>query len=342
MQEQPDELIYASGCVLIASNVKTSEQRFFMGHIAPISCIDISRDGKWIISAQEGKQSIVKIWDYKEGECVGSFQCPYNNIRCISLSFDKQLLCTVGLDFYNRELIIIWIISGFLEADPEKRTPPQVLAKQVSDFNIGQMKFSPIELDVLVSCGRENIRFWRIKNAHLPAQTVVLNHHARDTVFTVLDFEFAYEDPQAAKQLDQINRVFVGSKSGIIYQINYNSRKIDGVIKCHESSICSLVVSAGFCVTGSEDQYLRVWPLDLSDFNIEAKHEGVLISLDISLDSQKVACGTLTGGLGIIDLISNDYKTFLRSHTEEILQAEFHKFSGYLITLSTDLTIRLW
>jgi hypothetical protein len=35
-------------------------------------------------------------------------------------------------------------------------------------------------------------------------------------------------------------------------------------------------------VTGSEDQFLRVWPLDFSEFFLEAKHEGVVLSLDIS------------------------------------------------------------
>lgn len=49
-------------------------------------------------------------------------------------------------------------------------------------------------MDRLVSCGKENIRFWRIKNGHLPAQTVVLNHHARNTVFTAIDYEFSYQD----------------------------------------------------------------------------------------------------------------------------------------------------
>jgi len=61
------------------------------------------------------------------------------------------------------------------------------------------MKFSPIELEKLVFCGRENIRFWKIKNDCLPAGTVVLNHHARNSVFTVLDFEFAYEELSATK-----------------------------------------------------------------------------------------------------------------------------------------------
>jgi len=35
-------------------------------------------------------------------------------------------------------------------------------------------------------------------------------------------------------------------------------------------------------VTGSEDQFLRVWPLDFSEFFLEAKHEGLVLSLDIS------------------------------------------------------------
>jgi len=46
----------------------------------------------------------------------------------------------------------------------------------------------------------------------------------------------------------------------------------------------AVCVSAGFCVTGSLDQYLRVWPLDFSEFYIEAKHEGVITSLDMSID----------------------------------------------------------
>ncbi len=89
--------------------------------------------------------------------------------------------------------------------------------------------------------------------------------------------------------------------------------------KCHEGAITSISLSSGFCITGSEDCYLRVWPLDFTEFSIEAKHEGVLLSLDISLDALRVACGTSNGGLGVLDLSNNNYKTFLRSHTSQIV-----------------------
>lgn len=63
---------------------------------------------------------------------------------------------------------------------------------------------------------------------------------------------------------------------------------------------------------------MRVWPLDFSEYLIVAKHEGVIHSLDVSQDALMVACGTSTGGLGILDLSNQNYKTVLRSHTEEI------------------------
>jgi len=124
--------------------------------------------------------------------------------------------------------------------------------------------------------------------------------------------------------------------------VNYHSKCLEGVYKCHDGAITALSISAGFCVTGSEDFYLRVWPLDFSEFIIEAKHEGILISLDISLDSLKVICGTSNGSLGVLDLSNHNYKTFLRSHTREVRVLRVHSLSNYVVTLSDDLTIRVW
>jgi len=212
----------------------------------------------------------------------------------------------------------------------------------MSEFNILTCKFSPIEADKLVSCGRENIRFWRIKNDHISGGAVVLSHHARDTVFTVLDFDFNHENPATALQSETTKRVFVGTKQGLLLQVNYLTRELEGVFKLHDSCICSLSVSAGFCVTGSEDQYLRVWPLDFSEYFLEAGHKGIVISLDISQDSLRVISGVSSGGLSILDLTNQNYRTLLRTHTSRIKQIDTHAFSNYLVTLCEDLTIRVW
>lgn len=52
---------------------------------------------------------------------------------------------------------------------------------------------------------------------------------------------------------------------------------------------------------------------------MEAKHEGIVASLDVSLDGLNVCCGTSTGGLGILAIKDHNYKTINRSHTGRIL-----------------------
>jgi len=86
------------------------------------------------------------------------------------------------------------------------------------------LKFSPIDNCRLVSCGKENIRFWRIKETNnIRGSAVVLNHHARNTVFTSLDFEWGARasshgaiNPNS-KENESLKRVFVGSKHGMVF-----------------------------------------------------------------------------------------------------------------------------
>ena len=59
-------------------------------------------------------------------------------------------------------------------------------------------------------------------------------------------------------------------------------------------------------------------------------------------DGINVACGTATGGLGVLDLSTHNYRTVLRSHTDILTQIIYHPYSNSIITLSNDLTIRLW
>jgi hypothetical protein len=50
---------------------------------------------------------------------------------------------------------------------------------------------------------------------------------------------------------------------------------------CHAGPIHTLIFNEGFCVTGSEDRFLRVWPLDFSDFFLEAEHDAPVVAADV-------------------------------------------------------------
>lgn len=270
---------------------------------------------------------------------------PVNVVKCLSFSPDGRFLAVVGKDSHNREMIAVWDISK-----AQKGEKPELFAKQTADFNILALKFSPIDNYRLVSCGKENIRFWRMRpeGGTIRGSPVVLNHYARNSVFTSFDFEWgARASPSASvnpdcKENESLKRIFVASKSGVVFQINYHNEQLEATYKTNDSAIYSISVNEAFCVTGSEDQFLRVWPLDFSEFFMEAKHEGTVCCVDISMDGLRVIAGTLSGSIGVLDKANQRYRTLVRAHTSEILYMGFHVPRRNLITVSMDGTIRLW
>jgi WD40 repeat protein len=76
-----------------------------------------------------------------------------------------------------------------------------------------------------------------------------------------------------------------------------------------------------YAVTGAEDNKLRLWPLDFTDFLLEAQHEGVVSNIRIALDGRKLAIGTTVGTVGVLNVSEHSYNTVLRSHSAAVTQA---------------------
>ena len=131
---------------------------------------------------------MIRIWDYHNARSLQILMMKVTTLstfQCLSFSPDGRFLASVGKDERNRERIIIWDISRV-----HKHEEPVIIASQTSDYNITSLKFSPIDNFRLVSCGKENIRFWRIRQTqNIRGSAVVLNQHCRDTAFTTFDFD---------------------------------------------------------------------------------------------------------------------------------------------------------
>lgn len=57
----------------------TDKQKHFIGHTTPITCFDVSSDGLFIASCQDGsttshicpkEKGKLKVWDYATGKCI--------------------------------------------------------------------------------------------------------------------------------------------------------------------------------------------------------------------------------------------------------------------------------
>ena len=163
---------------------------------------------------------------------------------------------------------------------------------------------------LIVGCSKEEVDDGAILSVSKDVEAVVLNEFSRDTNFLCLDFNNTmFGDEYYSDK----GKLFVGTSKGCVCQIACNNQELEAVYKVQDASLLSIAVNEAFCVTGSFDGYLRVWPIDFSEFLIEAKHDSGVCSIDISYDAIDILCGTLNGSIGILNMQNKLYKTVLRS-----------------------------
>jgi len=333
-------IVFASSSTLVVMGVETHQQRFLLGHTAPISHLTLCGDKNFMASTQEGKNPVVRVWAMPSGRCVAVLQGHGRDMEAITMSHDGSMIAGVGKDNHGRTLIVVWDVkalhtkSGSADVGAH---PDVILARSTTEASVKHIVFSPIEQGRLVSCGNNDIRFWRIKNKKLSSISVKLPTDQPAETFTGLAFEAAYTTPDLATR-----RFYAATESGQVYQLQYHNRELTCIYKLHNGPITSLCVNDVVCVTGSGDKFLRVWPLDFKEFYLEAEHECEVTSVDISPDGYRVAMGSVRGSLGVLDMSTHKYSTVMRSHRDIISDVDLDRNKTEFATVGGDGTIRVW
>ncbi|XP_020567837.1 WD repeat-containing protein 90 isoform X2 [Oryzias latipes] len=345
------EVVYPCHAIIISMKISSNQQRFFIGHTDKVSALTFNGSTTVLASAQTGNNSVVRVWDYHNGNCLAMFRNHAHSLSCLSFSSGAAVLCGVGKDVHNKTLVVVWNTLNV-----RKGGPVTVLAKAHTEVDINTMKIAFFDDTRMVSCGRDNIRLWRIRNGTLRSCPVDLGEY-RSLDFSDVTFE---EGNASHKHVDD-RTLFACSRSGHIFEIDYgrvsvkNMRRLLPSQQQHASrrekwtfntgpgiAINSISVSSSFCATGCEDGFMRLWPLDFSAVFLEAEHEGPVSMVSVSVDSQKVLAVTSTGNLGFLDVSSREYSTLMRSHTDTVLGFSVDGIRRHLTTASADGTLRIW
>ncbi len=334
------------------------KQAFLRGHSNNITLLEVSANHRYMISCDGGADGTVFLWDLHDGKKVLTLKPHSDSIQAVAISPDNSMLVTVGTDNQRRLTIITWDLQLLLmekgavfpapvilaataaaSVNPNTATGGLIIARQLSDFHINKIAFSPFEEYGLVTCGRENIRFWRMRKGHLPGRPVHLNEFSR-LIFNDIAF---YSEPGAAPKDPRRPCVYVSSNKGLLLKIDSAKEQVICSYQLHSCPIRSLAIRSGYAVTGGEDSKLRVWPLDFSDFLLEAHHEASVTSIATSKDGRKLCVGTSSGTLGVLDISEHSYTTILRSHVGPLVHVASRGSQGpEFATIGQDSTIRLW
>uniref|UniRef100_A0A8C3KEF7 WD repeat-containing protein 90 n=1 Tax=Calidris pygmaea TaxID=425635 RepID=A0A8C3KEF7_9CHAR len=341
-------VVYPCHAVIVTLQIQTGEQRFFVGHTDKVSALAFNRDSTLLASAQAGPLSVVRLWGFSTGTCLSLFKTHVRSLFSLSFSYSGGVLCGVGKDGHGKTMVVVWNT-----AQVTRGGEVAVLAKAHTDVDIQALKVAFFDDTRMVSCGRDSIRLWRVRSGALRSCPVNLGEY-HSLEFTDLAFEDGHLALPAAG-------LFVCSKSGHVLEVDYKNvcvrsvrRLLPAEPRVYEAlvlffgfsgpgiAINSISFSSTFCATGSEDGYLRLWPLDFSAVLLEAEHKAPVSSVCISPDSRKVLCTTVAGNVGYLTIQSQDYNTLMRSHQDSVLAFSVEGLWKQMATVSQDGTIRVW
>ncbi|XP_034782531.2 WD repeat-containing protein 90 [Acipenser ruthenus] len=344
-------VVYPCHAVIVSMDIASGQQRFFIGHTDKVSALTFNGNCTLLASAQTGNLSVVRVWNYQKGSCLSLFKTHTHSVSSLSFSYSGGVLCGVGKDNHGKTMVVVW---NTLKAN--KGGEVVVMAKAHTDVDIQTMKIAFFDDTRMVSCGRDNIRLWRVRSGSLRSCPVNLaEYHAVE--FT----DVAFEQGHFADREPEDRTLFACSKSGHILEIDYMSVSIKNVRRLLPSqqkhsqrrekqtfstglgiAINSISISSAFCATGSDDGYLRLWPLDFSTVFLEAEHEGPVSLVNIGPEGAHVLAATSTGNLGYLDVSSRAYSTLMRSHTDTVQGFSIDGIRRNIVTVSLDNSVRVW
>ncbi|XP_062820674.1 WD repeat-containing protein 90 isoform X1 [Anolis carolinensis] len=344
-------VVYPCHALIIAIALDSGKQTFLAGHTDKVSALAFNGNNTLLASAQIGQPSMMRLWDFPTGKCLCMFKAGMHSVSCLSFSYSGGVLCGTGKDKHGKTVVVVW---NTIQVNHGGEAV--MLAKAHTDVDIHTIKIAFFDDTRMVSCGRDNVRLWRVRSGALRSCPVNLGEY-RSLDFTDLDFEAG----QSSQCEPDDRTLFVCSRSGHVLEIDYknvavrNARRLMPTEVQHSHrrekqtfnsgpgiALNSICLSSSFCATASEDGYLRLWPLDFSEVFLEAEHDYPLSSVRISPDNLKVLCTTATGNVGCLDIQSKDYCTIMRSHTDSVSAFSVEGSQKQLVTVSQDNTIRIW
>lgn len=79
----------------------------------------------------------------------------------------------------------------------------------------------------------------------MQGSSIVLDHRARNTIFTDLDYEYGFKSSDLAEN-ESLSRILISSKTGLILIINYHTKKLENAYQIHDGPIQSISVNDAF------------------------------------------------------------------------------------------------
>ena len=187
-------VVYPCQAIVIAHCLSSGEQRCFVGHADRVSCIALTPDDALLASGQTGPHSLIRLWDFKTRTCLCLFRSdPHQQaLHLLDFSHCGNYLCGVGKDRQAKTMLVMWHMKqAKKEQEQQQQVAVRLVAKAHTDANIARLVFVPTDSSRWMTCGRDNVRSWRLAIASA-------NHDSQSSVRSCALNLFAHSIASAA------------------------------------------------------------------------------------------------------------------------------------------------
>ncbi|KAB5552142.1 hypothetical protein DKX38_009453 [Salix brachista] len=141
---------YIAGCVVVVANVdSTTQSHLMVSHRPPkaLTCVAMSRDGRFIAAGESGNQPAVLVWDCSTMSFVSELKGHLYGVECIAFSPNGEHVVSVGGYIY------LW--------DWRSRILVTKLKASSSCSAVTSVSFSS-DAKFIVTAGKKHLKFWTV------------------------------------------------------------------------------------------------------------------------------------------------------------------------------------
>jgi serine/threonine protein kinase len=288
------------------------EDYIFVWHNKPINTIDISTNGQYLISGDDG--GTVAIWNLTMPQQPIGTYCNNNAVYALAISPD----CT-------------YIASGDKNRRVQLRRRESLhnsLRELTEDAGlVYSVKFSP-DGQILASGGADRrIRLWNPNTGKI----ISTLHEQQESVM--------------AMQFMPNSKILVsaGADRSIRFW-DVEHKQLLKTIQAHEQPINALAISQDgqLIISGSSDRTVQIRQLGTATSHILTGHQDAVQSVAISPDGKTIASGSIDGMVKVWDADTKALINSFQAHQGAVKSIVFQINGKFLITASLDRTIKIW